>query len=93
MNMDTNNQQGVNPIQVPQFLSDEELQKQNVEEPKKEQAEEVYGEHDIVIEEDFQLNLDVSSVKDVDLSASNTAQDQTSSEIEIGTEQTGNITF
>lgn len=62
----------------------------NILETKK--NEEVIGEHDIIIDDDFQLKLEVSSVQgstDVASSQQSEIQDET----EIGTEQSGNITF
>ena len=58
--------------------------------------EEIVGEHDIVIEEDFDINLDVAEVsKDTYLDASKPDENATDNDNDapIGTEQSGNITF
>lgn len=60
--------------------------------PQEEKTEEVIGEHDIVIDDDFQLKLEVSSVQgNTDINT--TQQSETQEETEIGTEQSGSITF
>lgn len=59
-------------------------------------SEEDIGEHDIVIEEDFQINLDVADVSpDFALNASPTPGTATSDSppLELAEEQSGNITF
>lgn len=51
------------------------------------------GEHDIVIEEDFQINLDVATVSDdANLFSEQKEADNTPG-IELASEQSGNITF
>lgn len=54
------------------------------------------GEHDIVIEEDFEINLDVSPVSDdsaLFAPVRKEEEQKANSTVELGTEQTGNITF
>lgn len=52
------------------------------------------GEHDIVIEEDFVINLDVAAVSDDSaLFAEPAAEVDNTPQVELGTEQSGNITF
>ena len=55
------------------------------------------GEHDIVIEEDFVINIDVAEVSDLGFSATSgdSSQSQVSNEppVELASEQSGNITF
>lgn len=59
------------------------------------EPEEVIGENDIVIEEDFQINMDIAAVSDPAIfSDSETKEDdKENGETEIGTEQSGKITF
>lgn len=65
---------------------------ENVEIPEEEQI----GEHDIVIEEDFEINMDVAAISDtspIDSSAPEEQNNQNNVVEELGTEQSGNITF
>lgn len=58
--------------------------------------EEKVGEHDIVIEEDFQINMDIAEISDSMVfndSSSEGENNQSDAEVNIGTEQSGNITF
>lgn len=58
--------------------------------------EEEVGEHDIVIEEDFQINMDIAEISDSMVfndSSSEGENNQSDAEVNIGTEQSGNITF
>lgn len=59
------------------------------------EPEEVIGENDIVIEEDFQINMDIATVSDPAIfSDSETKEDdKENGETEIGTEQSGKIMF
>lgn len=65
-----------------------------IENKNEENETEEIGEHDIVIEEDFQINLEVAEVsKDGDIDAIQTSDKPSESEVDLGTEQSGNITF
>ncbi len=57
--------------------------------------EEEIGEHDIVIDEDFVINLDIAPVSgSSDLFASSDDKDdEQKDDIQLETEQSGNITF
>lgn len=58
--------------------------------------EEEVGEHDIVIEEDFQINMDIAEISDSMVfndSSSEGENNQSDADVNIGTEQSGNITF
>ena len=58
--------------------------------------EEEVGEHDIVIEEGFQINMDIAEISDsmaFNESSSEGESNQIKEEVSIGTEQSGNITF
>lgn len=60
------------------------------------EVKEEIGAHDIVIEEDFQINMEVSEISsDISGISSNSTGENTAKneEINIGTEQSGNITF
>lgn len=59
------------------------------------EPEEVIGENDIVIEEDFQINMDIAAVSDPMIFSDSEAKDdaQENEVTEIGTEQSGKITF
>ena len=75
---------------------DNELnQKSELEEKEVQNEEEEIGVHDIVIEEDFQINMEIAEISNPqplnDLMSEN--KSETPQNVEIGTEQTGNITF
>lgn len=53
--------------------------------------EEEIGEHDIVIDEDFQINLQVADVEDTAMAT--VPIQNNNEEVQLGSEQTGNITF
>ncbi len=84
---------GMNPNGGATFA--QEVKTENAQ-PKEEDKKEVIGEHDIVIEDDdnFQFNLDIAEVSDVAgvLSPQQEAQNS-AKQVELGTEQSGNITF
>lgn len=58
-------------------------------------SEEIIEEGDIVIEEDFEINLNVAEVSDtIDIDESTSLETtQNDQQSQLGTEQTGNITF
>lgn len=70
-------------------------QKSELEEKEVQNEEEEIGEHDMVIEEDFQINMEIAEISNPqplnDIMSEN--KSETPQNVEIGTEQTGNITF
>lgn len=87
-----NNDNLINNTAIPniQPINEVNLEKTSVND------EEEVGEHDIVIEEDFQINMDIAEISDSMVfndSSSEGENNQSDAEVNIGTEQSGNITF
>ncbi len=51
------------------------------------------GPNDIVIEEDFEINMDIADVSDISLSSTSNNTPQSAEKVELASEQSGNITF
>ena len=77
----------VNPENIPNMKT------QVSNEPEQEVVEEEIGEHDIVIEEDFQINLEIADVSKVSDILEPQKEEIQNQEVNLGTEQSGNITF
>ena len=88
MNIDNMNE-NINNATIPQ----EENKVRTDEDRLRDEA--IVGDGDIVIEEDFQIDLDVEEISNdsimIGKPENNTAQNNQT--IELGTEQSGNITF
>lgn len=90
--MDMNNMELNNP--VVDANNSQIISKGNNQEALSEfkEKEEIIGDHDIVIDDDFQFKLDVATVQG-NIDYTSAQKDNTNTESEIGAEQTGNITF
>ena len=92
-----NGMPSIQPQTVNVTTSVSEYHIEDSEEEKLRRELEEVGEHDIVIEEDFEIKLDVAEVSEIGFGApeSDNSNSQIKNEptIELASEQSGNITF
>lgn len=97
MNIELNNNIGINHEATNMIIPNQEANQINDETKKNTTGEEIVGDGDIVIDEDFDINLDIADVSADSISGTKNESESeignATQNVELGTEQTGNITF